>query len=364
MQYFTRFTDDIFSTLISVIFISEAVRDISRNFANPAIGGLQAFISTSISLITFLTANVLVNIRSTPFLARKVRNFVADFAPATGVAVGLMAAAKTTAAYGVSLPTLNVPEVLGTTIGRPWLVDIMSVSNKVKLLCVLPAIMAYILLFMDQNITVRLVMSKENKLKKGNGIHLDMFVTAAITALFSVIGMPWMVAATVRSLAHVRALKEYDTVDTGDGKTELITTGVKEQRLSALMIHSLIGLAIVFGRNGLRQIPNAVLTGVFLYLGISSIDKTEMYQRTLLFFQDARDVSKSSSWMKAVDIGRTKLFTAIQLALLSAMWWIKGTPLGVFFPVLIGLLAPVRIALEKMGIFSNAELDALDGEIS
>ena len=112
------------------------------------------------------------------------------------------------------------------------------------------------------------------------------------------------------------------------------------------------------------EFNDAVLTGVFLHLGISSIDKTEMYQRTLLFFQDARDVSKSSSWMKAVDIGRTKLFTAIQLALLSAMWWIKGTPLGVFFPVLIGLLAPVRIALEKMGIFSNAELDALDGEIS
>ena len=347
-----------------MIFISEAVRDIVRNFSNPAVSGLQAFVSTFISIITFLTANVLVNIRSTPFLARKARNFVADFAPVTGVIVGLMATAKATAKYGLSLPTLNVPEVLGTTIGRPWLVDIMSVSNKVKLLCLLPAIMAYILLFMDQNITVRLVMSKENKLKKGNGIHLDMFVTAAITAFFSMTGMPWMVAATVRSLAHVRALKQYETVQVDEDKSELVTTGVLEQRFSGLMIHTLIGLALIFGRSGLRKIPNAVLTGVFLYLGISSIDKTELWQRTLLFFQDDRDASKSPRWMKAVNLGRTKLFTSIQLALLYAMWWIKGTPLGVFFPVLIGLLAPVRIALEKLGVFNSSELDALDGEIA
>lgn len=37
--------------------------------------------------------------------------------------------------------------------------------------------------------------------------------------------------------------------------------------------------------------------------------------------------------------------------------------LGVFFPVLIGLLAPARIALEKWNIFSKKELDALDGEL-
>ena len=54
----------------------------------------------------------------------------------------------------------------------------------------------------------------------------------------------------------------------------------------------------------------------------------------------------------------------MQLALLGAMWWMKGTKLGVFFPVLIGLLAPIRIALEKAGLFSAVELDALDGEIA
>jgi len=74
VEYLTRFTDDIFSSLISVIFISEAIRDIYVQFASPSISGLQAFISTAVTLITFLAANCLSKIRQTPFLNRKGKN--------------------------------------------------------------------------------------------------------------------------------------------------------------------------------------------------------------------------------------------------------------------------------------------------
>ena len=70
--------------------------------------------------------------------------------------------------------------------------------------------------------------------------------------------------------------------------------------------------------------------------------------------------SRPSTFYRA----RTKTFTAVQLALLGAMWWVKSTSLGLFFPVLIGLLAPIRIAMERFGLFSKAELEALDGEIA
>jgi hypothetical protein len=45
------------------------------------------------------------------------------------------------------------------------------------------------------------------------------------------------------------------------------------------------------------------------------------------------------------------------------MFWLKGTSLGVFFPVLIGLLPPVRMGLEYFKVFSTDELAKLDGEI-
>ena len=192
--------------------------------------------------------------------------------------------------------------------------------------------MATVLLFMDQNITVRLIMSKQNKLKKGNGIHLDMLVVAIVTTITSLLGMPWMVAATVRSLAHLRSLKEYKSVEVpavdssveSSPTTSLEMTGVVEQRITGVMIHSLIGASVLFCRPLLRMIPVSVLTGLFLYLGVSSIGTTEFFKRSLLFITDDKDAPKSN-WLKVAGLARTRLFTAIQLFLLGSMWWIKGT---------------------------------------
>ena len=375
VEYFTRFTDDIFSTLISVIFISEAVKNLIGNFTNPAVTGMQSFITLFVALTTFFTGSVLSGLRRSPFLIRKVREVVSDFAPTIGVLSGVGAAAIATKRYDISLPMLTVPTLLSTTCGRPWLVDVFAVSNKVKLLCFFPAVMATVLLFMDQNITVRLIMSKENKLKKGSGLHLDMFVVSIVTAITSLLGMPWMVAATVRSLAHMRSLKQYkitDGITLGSNGSNLDVasqatvevTGVQEQRLTGLMIHSLIGYSIIYMRPLLQRIPNAVLTGLFLYLGISSITTTDLFDRFKLFFTDKRDVPIGYTWSSGVSLQRTKLFTSIQVLLIAAMWWIKETKLGVFFPVLIGVLAPVRIVLEKCKIFTKSELDLLDGEIA
>ena len=73
VDYFTRFTDDIFSTLISIIFIYEAFASIAANFSNPAIAGVQAVISMVVALQTFFVAFYLSKLRNTSFLPRKVR---------------------------------------------------------------------------------------------------------------------------------------------------------------------------------------------------------------------------------------------------------------------------------------------------
>jgi hypothetical protein len=263
VEYFTRFTDDIFSSLISVIFIYEAVASMLGNFTDPLSEGFVACGSTILALLTYFVAMRLKGLRKTSVLPRKLRQVVSDFAPTIGVGTGIAASRALSAKFGTVFQTLVIPNVVGTTSGRPWLVDIFSVNPQVRLACGVPAIMAFILLFMDQNITVRLVNSNQNKLKKGSGLHMDMLVVALITTITSLFGMPWMVAATVRSMAHVRALQEYEP---STGKI----TSVQEQRISGIAIHSLIGAAVIFGRDFLRCIPNAVLTGkkLFYYIVI------------------------------------------------------------------------------------------------
>ena len=48
---------------------------------------------------------------------------------------------------------------------------------------------------------------KENKLKKGCGYHLDLFVLSILITVCSILGLPWFVAATVLSMTHVNSLK-------------------------------------------------------------------------------------------------------------------------------------------------------------
>ncbi|CAN0225605.1 unnamed protein product [Hapterophycus canaliculatus] len=81
-------------------------------------------------------------------------------------------------------------------------------------------------------------------------MNLDMGVIAALTAGCSVFGLPWLVAATVRSLAHVKSLTKYEQL--GWGKERI--AGVAEQRVSGLAIHGLIGVAILKLRPLLAQV--------------------------------------------------------------------------------------------------------------
>ena len=81
-------------------------------------------------------------------------------------------------------------------------------------------------------------------------------------------GLPWFVAATVLSITHVNSLRmESETAAPGERPQFL---GVREQRVTGVLIFVLIGLS-VFLTPLLAKIPMPVLYGVFLYMGTSSL---------------------------------------------------------------------------------------------
>ena len=54
-----------------------------------------------------------------------------------------------------------------------------------------------------------------------------------------------------------------------------------------------------------------------------------------------------------VDLGVLKKFTYMQIICLGIMWWVKGSPAAMLFPILIARLRPVRIVAGKAGWFSR-----------
>ena len=363
VKYLTRFTDEIFSTLISFIFVVEAVQNIGRSFTDPASTFTKGLLTTIVAVSTYFTANTLRGLRNTVYFNKSIRKNVSNFGPTLGVLAGALIARSARLSQGAAatLPALAIPETFATTSGRPWLVPLMDLPVWARWGAFLPALMATVLLFLDQNITVRLVNNPQYQMKKGrrkgnmlDGMHADMLIISILTALTSLVGLPWLVAATVRSISHVRALSIFDSA--GKLKSTI------EQRITGLSIHSLIGACVLFDkpRSVLTQIPKPVLMGLFMFLGTSALPGNEMWERIKGLFKDS-SVAPKERWA-AVSRKTTTLFTAIQIACLAAMVYVKESPIGVLFPVVIALLAPLRFALEKTGIISKEDMDILDVE--
>lgn len=146
----------------------------------------------------------------------------------------------------VATPKLEVPSKFAPTLpGRGWIITPFHENNPAYsyLFAIIPALLGTILVFMDQQITAVIVNRKENKLKKGCGYHLDLFILAILIQICTVLGIPWFVAATVLSINHVNSLKvESETAAPGE-KPQFL--GVREQRVTHILIFLMIGCSVL-----------------------------------------------------------------------------------------------------------------------
>ncbi len=163
-----------------------------------------------------------------------------------------------------------------------------------------------------------------------------------------------MVAATVRSLNHVRSLARTEV----DGEGQERTRGIVENRLSGLLVHLLLACSLLV-LDWLALIPMSVLFGLFLYMGVASMNGNTLFERMRLWVLDPQ-LYPTDSVIRAVPSGTVHKFTLIQLVCLSVLWAVKTSSLGILFPLFIALLVPIRQSLSRF--FKPEHLDLLDAE--
>lgn len=71
---------------------------------------------------------------------------------------------------------------------------------------------------------------------------MDLFIVGATILICSILGLPWFVAATVLALTHVDSLRVMSE-NTAPGERPVFM-GVREQRLTTLIMSVLIGLSV------------------------------------------------------------------------------------------------------------------------
>ncbi|XP_038047146.1 sodium bicarbonate cotransporter 3-like isoform X2 [Patiria miniata] len=401
VKYFTRFTEESFSSLISFIFIYEAIHKLINiyetnpvarwpndnvtyecdcvigntttdwldkeikdcekldgetigNFCGHHVPKNDVFLmSVLLMLGTFTIAFSLKKSRNTPFFPTIVRTTVSDFSVFLAVVVMI----GVDILFGVNTPKLEVPSTFQPTSEKRdgWLVPPFGRNPWwTALAAFLPALLALILIFMDQQITAVIVNRKENKLKKGVGFHLDLLVVGLLLGLCTILGLPWFVAATVLSINHVSSLKVESECKAPGERPKLI--GCREQRVTALVVFILIGLATLM-TSVLSLIPMPVLYGVFLFMGISSLANVQFVDRLKLFLMPPKH-QPDYIYLRNVGLRRVHLFTFIQLSCLVILWVIKSTDAALVFPIMVLAVAVIRKLIEK--VFSQRELENLD----
>ncbi|MCA9241473.1 MAG: PTS sugar transporter subunit IIA, partial [Planctomycetales bacterium] len=359
MRFFTRFTDEIFSALMSLIFIQYAIQRLAAEFQ-----GLEAdehhdtaLLTLLLALGTFYIAMSLSGLRRSDYLRGWMREFLADFGPM--IALASMAAIAFWM-HEVFLDSLQAPEGgFGTTNGRDWLVDLWAAPGWVRWAAAGPGLLIAVLIFLVQNITARLVNSPDHKLRHGFGYHLDLAVLGAIVAVSSLFGLPWLAAATVRSLNHVRSLATIEEVTRRGGTAHERILHVRENRLTGVAIHVLIGCSLLL-LSWLSYVPLAVLYGVFLYMGVISIRGNQFFERVSLWVKDP-DLYPSTHYIRRAPNWVIHSFTGVQFVCLGVLWLInlnENPAISILFPLIIALLVPVRFALDYF--FKHAYLEVLD----
>ncbi|KAI4504033.1 hypothetical protein M0802_000504 [Mischocyttarus mexicanus] len=302
---------------------------------------------------TFLLSIEMKDFKNALFFPSKVRQVVSDFA----VIIAIFSMSLLDHFVGIQTPKLEVPEEFKPTLdGRGWM--IWPFQNNPwwsAIVAILPALLGTILIFMDQQITAVIVNRKENKLKKGCGYHLDLFILAILIEICSVMGLPWFVAATVLSINHVNSLKLESECAAPGEKPQFL--GVREQRATHILIFLMIGCSVLLTPM-LRHIPMPVLFGVFLYMGVASLKGLQFFDRILIMLMPVK-YQPDYMFLRQVPLKRVHIFTAIQLNCLACLWIIKSfSTTSILFPLMLVVMIGIRKSLDF--VFTQRELKILD----
>merc|ERR1719219_226929 len=274
-----------------------------------------ALLSAILMFGTFFIAYFLRIFRNSQFLGKYARRALGDF----GVPIGIVIMVMIDFLSGdVFTEKLLVPEGVSVTNStkRDWFINPLGEErngedNYLEVWAVfagfLPAILLYLLLFIETHIC-ELIMMEKTKEEKGAGLHLDIVMLSLMNMICAIFGGPWICAATVRSVSHVSALTVMSTTHVPGEAPKVI--GVRDQRVTATLVSVLIGVSIVLAPI-LKMVPFAVLFGVFLYMGVSGMNGVQFFDRLSLCFMPVKH-HPQVSYVQQVKTWRMVLFTVLQ----------------------------------------------------
>uniref|UniRef100_A0A8C2HP58 Band 3 anion transport protein n=1 Tax=Cyprinus carpio TaxID=7962 RepID=A0A8C2HP58_CYPCA len=369
VRFVSRFTQEIFSFLISLIFIYETFFKLGKVLRCSSIDGRSpdasqtlnqpntALLSLLLTAGTFFIAFYLRKFKNSAFFPGRLRRAIGDFGVPIAISTMVLLDYSIKDTY---TQKLSVPDGFSVTSPdkRGWLIHPLGSDGQfpiwMMVASILPALLVYILIFMETQITTLIVSKKDRMLVKGSGFHLDLLIIVVAGGVSALFGLPWLTGATVRSVTHANSLTVMSKAVAPGDKPRI--QEVKEQRVTGFLVAFLVGLSIVIG-DVLRQVPIAVLFGIFLYMGVMSLNGIQLTERMMLLLMPPK-YHPDHTYVRKVRTLRMHLFTCLQLVCLAVLWVVMSTSASLAFPFVLVLTVPFRRFLLSR-IFTHREIQCV-----
>ncbi|XP_069601228.1 solute carrier family 4 member 11 isoform X3 [Ranitomeya imitator] len=389
MKLFKRSTEEIIALFISMTFALDALKGMikifnkcheessglplyrinssSLHYLNGTLNGTfvypdgqhgkeSAVLSLLLMFGTVWLGHTLYQFKKSPYLHSRVRELLSDCALPISVLTF-----STVGSYffqDIRISLFNYVETENLFVMAPFgSMSMAAIASSMGLGFILS-----MLFFIEQNIVASLTNAPENRLVKGTAYHWDLLLIALINIGLSTYGLPWIHAAYPHSPMHVRALAYVEErVEHGHIYETIVC--VKETRLTSLVANLLVGLSIFLLPLPLQWIPQPVLYGLFLYIALTSIDGSQLFERVALLLKE-QTAYPPTHYIRRVPQRKIHYFTGLQVLQLIILCGFGMSPLTymkMIFPLIMIFMIPIRYNLLPK-IIESKYLDAMDAE--
>ncbi|CAB3410439.1 unnamed protein product [Caenorhabditis bovis] len=348
MNFATRSTEEIFGLFIALTLTIKAivavVKTYSLSYANCHINDPELCDPAHVLLFIFLMFGTvwlgmtIMSFRSSPYLSRRKRDVLSDYA--LPISVLVFALISFFLFYHVKKETFPIyPRETDVVFSAFY-----ELPGEAHLPAVGLAIPLSILFYMDQLLVTNTVDNKDNKLKKGSSHNWDLLIVGILNIFLSLFSLPWMHGALPISFLHLKALADVED-RLHNGYIQTIIVNVRETRLATLLAHiAFIPIYFFLVPYITQFIPTSIFNGVFLFMAFSSLTGNEFWERILLIFTEQR-AYPPTHYIRQVPqriIHKFTIIEIVQLVILLAVGFAQWPYLEMIYPIIIGLFVPFR----------------------